>query len=143
MKILFVCTGNTCRSPMAEAIAKKYVEDNKLSDIVVESAGIAAFEGQPAARYAVEAMKALSIDISNYRAKCMINGITKGTTYFVPMTMEQKIVLLSLGITEDKIIDFETPIPDPYGGNFDIYAACRDVLTEQINYIFKRIVKNV
>jgi protein-tyrosine-phosphatase len=142
MKILFVCTGNTCRSPMAEAIAKKYVDDHKLANVIVESAGIAAFEGQPAARNAVEAMKALSVDISNYKAKCMINGITKGTDYFVPMTDEQKIVLLSLGITEDKIIDFETPIPDPYGGNFEIYTACRDVLTEQINFIFKRAIKN-
>ncbi|OJU14451.1 MAG: hypothetical protein BGN88_14420 [Clostridiales bacterium 43-6] len=139
MKILFVCTGNTCRSPMAEAIAKKLVKDQSLLDYSIESAGVAAFEGQPAARNAIEAMKELGIDISGHTAKCMVDTVTVDTDYFVPMTAEQKLVLLSLGIAEEKILDFDRPIPDPYGGSRETYRACRDILMEEIKKIVDKI----
>ncbi|HZV36291.1 MAG TPA: low molecular weight phosphotyrosine protein phosphatase, partial [Verrucomicrobiae bacterium] len=60
--VLFVCTGNVCRSPMAEGIFRHAMKGRR--DIQVLSAGIGAMDGQPASPYAVQAVRELGIDIS-------------------------------------------------------------------------------
>lgn len=65
VKILFVCTGNTCRSPMAEAIAKSIA----WSGIEVSSAGIHALEGDKASEQAIAVMAEKGIDLSKHRAE--------------------------------------------------------------------------
>ena len=64
--ILFVCTGNICRSPMAEGLFRQMVKDR--TDIQVGSAGVATGYGQPPSLHAVEVLRPRGIDISRYRS---------------------------------------------------------------------------
>ena len=61
--ILFICTGNTCRSPMAEGLFSNLIEKNE-ADLNVKSAGVGAQDGQPPSGNAIRAMQDLDIDIS-------------------------------------------------------------------------------
>ena len=68
MNILFGCTGNTCRSPMAAGLMNKIAIEEDL-DVRIESAGLFAAEGSPASDEAIEAMKKYDVDLSDHRAK--------------------------------------------------------------------------
>ena len=68
MKILFLCGGNTCRSPLSERIMKKKAEENGLS-IETESAGLEAFSGDEASAYTILTAKKMGIDLRNHRSR--------------------------------------------------------------------------
>src|SRR4051794_7273086 len=67
--LLFVCTGNTCRSPMAEAIARAELERRGWSNVRVASAGLAAAAGEPATREAVVVAARRGLDLGGHRAR--------------------------------------------------------------------------
>ena len=66
--ITFVCTGNTCRSPMAEVIAHRIIAEKQISHVTVGSAGIAAWPGDPASDGAREAAKQMGLDLESHRS---------------------------------------------------------------------------
>ena len=67
--ILFICTGNVCRSPMAEGIFRHAIQGRGSYRVI--SAGLGAMEGQPPSAHAVEAVKELDIDISGQRSRML------------------------------------------------------------------------
>ena len=69
MRLLFVCTGNTCRSPLAEAIARKVAVERGLSDVEVASAGTSAWDGAPASDGALLVGIERGMDLSQHRAR--------------------------------------------------------------------------
>ena len=71
MRILFVCTGNTCRSPMAEAYFKSLCEKSGRLDITVESAGTFGGDGEPASSQSVSVMKDHGIDLSAHKSSTL------------------------------------------------------------------------
>jgi protein-tyrosine-phosphatase len=77
MNILFVCTGNTCRSPMAEGLFKDMLKKNNIDNIRVSSAGISVFPGEQANEKAIKALKEKGIDIRSHRARQAIEEIDK------------------------------------------------------------------
>ena len=134
MKILFVCTGNTCRSPMAQGIFNDKFSGN---GYCCKSAGLSALNGVPPTENAVEALKEINIDISSYRSTNIGNVDLNDFDVFAVMTNDHVQVLKLLGVPSEKIKLLGNGVPDPYGGSLDEYRACRDAIIEGINNLIR------
>ena len=135
-RICFVCTGNTCRSPMAAAVANAIAKSEGLS-ILADSAGLYAAEGEPIAEYAVQALERVgieSIDGRDYHAHTANNltdALVAGADWLIPMTQTHAMeLILRYPDAVKKIVCMPHRIFDPYGGNLQVYEAC---LAEIVN----------
>src|SRR5690349_7311671 len=146
--ILFVCTGNVCRSPMAEGILRHALQGR--GDYRVLSAGLGAMEGQPPSPYAVQAVRELGIDISGQRSRMVTPDLIHQADYVFGMTHSHidTVMLLYPHAAEktfmlrefDETLDlFEKDISDPIGGSYDVYLSCRDQIEQGIASILRFI----
>ncbi|HSR40579.1 MAG TPA: hypothetical protein VLL48_00365, partial [Longimicrobiales bacterium] len=67
-RVLFVCTGNTCRSPMAEVIARRMVAEREWTEVEVTSAGVSTLTGLPASEGALQAAGARGLDLTDHES---------------------------------------------------------------------------
>lgn len=91
--ILFICTGNTCRSSMAAAIASR-IKDERGLDIAIASAGLAAREGDPATPEAIQALAAMGINLQDHRARQVTGALVEDADLILTMTRSHKEFLL-------------------------------------------------
>lgn len=132
MNILFVCTGNTCRSPMAEGIMNKIAADNDM-DVHCTSAGLYAEAGASASAEAVCAAQKIGVDISSHKAQCICEELIRQSDLILTMTASHKM-MLSLSAAEKPVYTLyeyagsNGDISDPYGGDQEDYDdACREI----------------
>ncbi len=139
MKIVFVCTGNTCRSPMAEGIMRKLAPD-----IQVSSRGIMVCQGTRTARHTVKILKdRLDIELDQY-SRQIRDTDCRESDLILTMTRPQADFIRNLGnctcvytLTEFAGADGE--VPDPYGGSFADYERTFDHLAELIRKVIRRL----
>jgi len=131
MNILFVCTGNTCRSPMAAAIMNKLAVENGL-DVRIESAGLFAAEGEPASPEAIEALKKYDIDLSDHRSQQITPELIEKSDLIITMTEAHKLVLQDVAkektVTVCELAGLDDEIDDPFGGDLEDYIETADKL---------------
>ena len=123
-KILCVCFGNTCRSPMLQAFLSEKLRDK---DFTVESAGLADRFGASASLHAVECMRKKGLDITNHRSR-KVSDLAL-ISYDHIYCVEEALVpqLIALGAPKDKIEVVE--VSNPYGKDFETYRTCAEVLS--------------
>lgn len=146
LKILIVCTGNTCRSPMGEGILKHLSEKYNIK-VEVRSAGIAAFDGDRANKNAILALDNIGIDISSHISHQLHGDMIEDADIILTMTRNHKDSIISrfpnntkkIYSLNDYAFGIEKDIEDPYGGSLQDYESARD----EIYIALEKIVKNI
>lgn len=129
-KIIFVCTGNTCRSPMAEG----YLKSKNRKDLEILSRGLAA-DGSPVSENSMLSMKELGIDISDHISKQLSFPDVDSSAIFICMSSSHADVLEGLGLDKKNI--YVLGITDPYGAELDVYKKCRDEIIDGIEELIE------
>jgi len=133
VKLLFVCTGNTCRSPMAEGMFNRYAAMEGL-DAQAESAGITPTSPQPPSKNAVIAAMEYGADISAHRAVRVDEAMIDACDAVLCMTHGHQMVLERMfpQYSEKILCLGAVDIEDPYGGDLNVYRAAAAQIAEAI-----------
>lgn len=121
MNILFVCTGNTCRSPMAEG----YLRSKGIDGVTVLSRGLAS-DGSPVSLNSKTAMAEVGIDIGGHISKQITDSDINKADKIICLSPSHKAALLSVGVPAGKLYVLGNGISDPFGGDISVYRRCRD-----------------
>ena len=133
MNILFVCTGNTCRSPMAEG----YLNSKNIDGIKAFSRGLAS-DGSPANEKAISVMNEEGIDISSHISKTVSVFDFKNADKIVCLSSSHKQILMQF-VPEEKLMVLGNGISDPFGADIDTYRNCRDEIFKAVDEMLKEI----
>lgn len=135
-RLLFVCTGNTCRSPMAEALARQLLDKRGRDDIMVESAGLAA-DGAPASANAVAVLREVGLDIADRPSQPVTAAMCSRADHIAVMSPQHAAALMvRFGVPADKLSVLGGGIPDPFGGDMAVYRQARDRIRAALEALF-------
>lgn len=147
-QILFVCTGNTCRSPLAEALARQRIAQLDLS-VHVTSAGVSARDGESASADAQTAARDAQLDLSKHRARLLTRAMLLESDLVLTMSEShaQLARVLAPEVADrvhrlgDYAEDLEAELPDPFGRGLPAYRETLNVLRGWVSRSLERYVE--
>ena len=142
-EVLFVCTGNSCRSPMAEYLFRQMLADRKgcaVSDLAgqgyaVSSCGTLGLEGGAASAGSSEELSRRSIDASGHRSQPLSVELIQQAERIYVMTPEHRSAVLDLvpaAASKVEQLDADNPVPDPIGGGPQEYRRCAEQIERTV-----------
>lgn len=139
-RVLFVCTGNTCRSPMAEFILRAKIKRNKIRWWDVASCGINAETESGISANSKTALEDIGISVQKFRPRQLTQKLIEASTIVICMTETQKQVLEGCGhvFCMKDVCGYD--IPDPYGCGVETYKVARDAISRACDIIIKNYI---
>lgn len=139
-KIIFICTGNTCRSPMAEGLFRAHGGEEQ-TGLAAASAGLFTQDGLPASENAVAAAKELGADISAHRSRMLTPEMAKNARYLVCMTGSLYDRLCEMyPDCADKVFTLtQRDVSDPFGGDLETYRRAAVEIDAGVRSIIERL----
>lgn len=150
MKVLLVCTGNTCRSAMAALLMQEMAKERAgLPDLVVQSAGLAALPGEPPSAHAVAVLQEQNLNLSAHRAQPLTGEMLQDADLILTMTEgHRRAILASVPAVGQKLHTVkgyarrpgDSDIQDPFGCALDQYRSCAAELRDALEGVLNRIL---
>lgn len=146
-RIVMVCTGNTCRSPMAEALMRRALHERGVEGVSVSSAGVSAYPGDRASPEAVRQMEAQGMDIGGHRATNIADVALDGALVLC-MTEPHRSAVLRIAPTAEAITlmaraGLAGSVSDPFGQGQAAYEQCATQMARAIDIIADEIRKEM
>lgn len=152
-KVLFVCTANVCRSPMAERLFAQEINQADISKKIESySAGLSAMDGDKASQNSIDACEEIGLDLSDHRSSGLTRASLEEASAIFCMTESHRALInmyfelpqgYPIFLMREFVEGESKELPDPYGQDIEVYRQCRDRMIEAMPSLVKWVEKNL